>query len=88
MFLTRVTAKGYTYLYLKEYRRRENYADNKVIVYRFGRLENALEDMIFWINNFDEAPQDLIRLGATKKDLESWIRKIQTRFQEPIRQKT
>lgn len=78
MYLERVKSKGNCYLYLKNYSVRQNYASNKVTVYRFGRIEQALESMYRWKRNFKEFPKDLIDIGCNKKDLEIWIQTLET----------
>lgn len=78
MFLERVRAKGNYYLYLKAYSVRSNYAKPYVTVYKFGRVERALKNMKAWKNDFNSFPGELKELGLNKKDLDSWIRAIES----------
>jgi hypothetical protein len=74
MFLTQSKAKGKRYLYLCCYAP----MDSKKIVYKFGRLELAIEKMRKWKMNFETFPVALKELGCTKKDLIQWINTIET----------
>ncbi|TRM08768.1 hypothetical protein FH966_14795 [Lentibacillus cibarius] len=78
MYLERVVSKGFCYLYLKEYAVRSHYASNSIIVYRFGRIEKALKNMYIWRNDFGLFPEQLQNLGCTQKDLNEWIRTLET----------
>jgi hypothetical protein len=78
LFLERAHAKGYSYLYLKKYDARENYANNKIIIYRFGRVQEALKKMYKWRDNFNLFPGELIEEGCTKEDLDIWIKTLET----------
>ena len=76
-FLERVNSHGFTYLYLNEYAVRKNYSTNRMTIYRFGRIENALEKMYRWQNNFSEFPNELKKLGFNKYDLNKWIDRVE-----------
>lgn len=74
MYLERVKAKGRYYVYLKMYDQNVTYSkDKRVIVHSFGRQEKALNDMKKWEKNFSEMPESLKKIGATEKELHSWI---------------
>lgn len=47
-------------------------------VYRFGRKEIAIRNMHNWKVHYEEFPEDLTALGCNKKDLEEWIRTLET----------
>jgi hypothetical protein len=74
MFLTQSKAKGKKYIYLCCYAP----MDSKKIVYRFGRLEVAIEKMRKWKTDFETFPEELKELECTKKDLIQWISTIET----------
>jgi len=73
LFLERVKANGYCYLYLNKYEVREHYANNKRCIYRFGRIEQALRNFYKWKNNPDNIPEDLKRKGVDERKLTIWI---------------
>jgi len=79
-YLERIYAKGRYYLYLKEYAVRKHYVNTNVIIYRFGRLENALMDMKKWRKDFDLFPEKLKKQGFNNEDLEKWINTLKTRY--------
>lgn len=77
-YLSRIHSKGRCYLYLKEYAVRKHYSSRSIIIYRFGRLEIALSDMKKWKRNFNLFPKELKKEGFCKKDLDQWIRTLET----------
>lgn len=85
MFLERSVSKGKVYLYLKQYAVRQNYANQKIILYSFGRMEKALQNMYAWKNDFSTFPRELTDIGCTKRDLLSWIRKIETKSKSAVK---
>lgn len=80
MYLEKVVSKGVGYYYLRKYLVREHYTTRKIIVYKFGREEKALSNMYKWRAFASEFPKELIQLGCTSKDLENWIRYIETKI--------
>lgn len=74
MYLERVKAKGKHYLYLRTYDSSITYSKNKkVTLYRFGRLDNAIEEIEEWRKDPGKLPQKLKELNCTRGDLVSWI---------------
>lgn len=71
-------SKEVYYLYLKQYEVRPYYSNNKVTIYSFGRIENALKDMISWRKDFTTFPHELKKNGCTKKELDLWIETLET----------
>jgi hypothetical protein len=64
---------------LKQYTSRDSYTNsNREIVYRFGRIEKALEDMHAWREDFGMLPYDLVALGCSRRDLDAWIHTLET----------
>jgi hypothetical protein len=78
MFLTRTKAKGNYYIYLRAYHSSEEVYQGKRYVYSFGRVEKAIESMRRWKNDFRSFPVELTELGCTRKDLEGWIKTLET----------
>lgn len=77
-YLERVRAKGNVYLYLKEYAVRKHYANNSIIIYRFGRIDQALKNMQNWKRNYSLFPIKLKKMGFNKKDLMIWIETLES----------
>lgn len=77
MFLRQVQSKGKSYLYLCSYYA-ENEIQDKRIIYRFGRTEQALINMIAWLENFGHFPKELIELGCSYNDLREWVKSLTT----------
>jgi len=78
LFLTRVQSRNFQYLYLRKYKRRENYADHKKTLYRFGRIENALKDMYRWQEDINSLPDELKDIGCNRDKVETWIKTLET----------
>lgn len=78
MYLERVRAKGKTYLYLKKYYVRDNYSNNTMTIYGFGRIEQALKQMYRWKCDLSTLPEDLKQEDCSIKDLDTWIATLET----------
>lgn len=78
MYLERVRSKGRTYLYAKKYKPGINDYSNSIIVYRFGRIDFALNKLYRWKNDFRYVPEELKKEGCTMKDIKTWIRTLET----------
>lgn len=78
MYLERVISKGNCYLYLKAYSVRTNYSRPYKTVYKFGRIETALQNMKAWKSDFSSFPGELKELGLNKTDLDNWIKTLET----------
>ena len=78
-FLTQVRAGGKQYIYLTEYCGSQLYSSkNERNIYSFGSTSLAIIRMKKWLWSFEDFPQELRELGFTKKDLESWLRQLET----------
>lgn len=83
MYLERAKSRGNTYLYLKKYRRQpEPFYSNKISVFSFGRIENALKQMRDWEKDFENFPNELLQLGCDLDDLQAWIKTLETGVHE------
>lgn len=76
MFISYVTSKGNQYIYLYEYCNSES--KTKQSLYGFGRKEVAIKNMRKWKREFSLFPQELRDFGCTMKDLNDWIRTMET----------
>ncbi|MBU8905568.1 hypothetical protein [Desertibacillus haloalkaliphilus] len=78
-YLSQVKVKGRRYIYLTEYIGMSRFTTKTEInVFSFGNREKALEKMTWWRKYFQEFPQELIDRGYGKKDLDEWIRTLET----------
>lgn len=77
MFISRVKSKGRYYLYLYGYLNKDGTPKIQTL-YSFGNKEIAIQNMRTWFKNFDLFPKELIEFGCNKKDLEVWIRTLET----------
>lgn len=81
MYLDRVKAKGRQYLYLKMYDTEVTYSkDKRVVLYRFGREEKALQNMYLWLSDINKMPVELKELNCNKDDLKKWIYQLEIRM--------
>lgn len=78
MYLTRTTAKGNTYVYLRAYYNDEWCYQGKKYVYSFGRADKALEKMKEWKERPNYFPSELKELGLDIEDVKAWIKTIET----------
>lgn len=76
MFISHIKSKGNLYVYLYEYTNTGN--SNKQSLYGFGRKEKALKNMRVWRKDFSLFPKELVEFGCTKKDLNEWIKTLET----------
>lgn len=76
MFISQKRAKGNLYIYLFEYSNTGTY--NTQSLYGFGRKEIALNNMRKWRKDFSLFPKELIEFGCTRKDLNEWIKTLET----------
>ncbi|EOP32812.1 MULTISPECIES: hypothetical protein [Bacillus] len=70
---------GRTYVYLV----RATYKNQKkknIPLFSFGRLEDALNNMYDWRDNFDLFPVLLSELGYSWEDLHEWILTLETGY--------
>lgn len=84
MYIERVKSKGRYYLYLKKYDGTIMFGSRKKTLYRFGRLENALEKMKFWLQDINCLPLPLQELGCNEEDIKKWIDSIELRKKAPL----
>ncbi|MED1560072.1 hypothetical protein [Bacillus paramycoides] len=77
-FLTFNRSKGKLYVYLMK-AFRENGKKKNITLYKFGRLDIALENMYAWRDDFeDKFPKELLNMGYDWNDLHDWILSIET----------
>lgn len=84
MYIERVRSKGRCYLYLKKYDGRIMFGTKKKTLYRFGRLENALNEMKIWLEDMNCLPLALQELGCSEENLIEWINSIERQKKEPL----
>lgn len=78
-FLSQVRSRGQQYIYLTEYRGKEQYSTRtEVNIFAFGNRENAVAKMYYWLENFHKFPKELVELGYGRKDLLEWIDTMET----------
>lgn len=82
MYLEKSKAKGNVYLYLKEYDRKIKYGAKKRTLYRFGRLEEAREDILRWKKDIRSLPDELKQIGCTQDDIRRWERRTLSIIQQ------
>lgn len=87
-FLSQVKVKGRRYIYLTEYVGKKKYGKyTERNVYGFGEKNKAFETMRQWQNDFSTFPEHLLKLGYGEKDLEDWIRTLETGISKTGRSK-
>jgi hypothetical protein len=78
-YLSQVKSNGKQYIYLCMYVGTQKYSTRKEQhVYSFGEARKALIRMKRWQRRFTEFPQELLDFGCGKKELEQWIRTLET----------
>lgn len=80
-FLSRNKANGFTYINLRKSERVIKNGKSQVIktnIFRFGRVEKAIENMYTWRDDFDKFPKELKDLGYDFDDLQDWILTLET----------
>ncbi|WP_378211126.1 hypothetical protein [Anoxybacteroides rupiense] len=78
-YLSQVKSNGRQYIYLCAYVGNQAYSTRKEQrVYAFGEARRALLRMKRWKRRFSEFPQELLDLGCDMKDLDEWIRTLET----------
>ncbi|MCY8478079.1 hypothetical protein [Bacillus atrophaeus] len=77
-FLARAKTKDKTYIYLRQAKRTPDGIKN-VNIYSFGPAHKALDTMLYFFNNPEEFPKDLIEAGYTLEDLDSWMWTLNTK---------
>jgi hypothetical protein len=70
---------GRTYVYLVR-ATYKNKTKKNIPLFSFGRLEDALNNMYDWRNNFDIFPVLLSELGYSWEDLHEWILTLETGY--------
>ncbi|PFZ07186.1 hypothetical protein COL60_19405 [Bacillus pseudomycoides] len=79
-FLTFNRSKGKIYVYLTK-ALRDNGKKKNITLYKFGRLDNALERMYAWRDDFENKfPAELLNLGYDWNDLHDWILSLETGY--------
>ena len=79
-FLTFNRSKGKIYVYLTK-ALRDNGKKKNITLYKFGRLDNALERMYVWRDDFENKfPAELLNLGYDWNDLHDWILSLETGY--------
>ncbi|MDF9504987.1 hypothetical protein P5808_27810 [Bacillus cereus] len=72
-------SKGNYYVYLVK-SVRESGVKKDITLYKFGRLETALENMFEWRNEFELFPKELLEMGYTWEDLHEWVTTLETGY--------
>ncbi|PGK19267.1 hypothetical protein CN903_24840 [Bacillus cereus] len=79
-FLTFNRSKGKLYVYLTK-AFRENGKKKNITLYKFGRVDIALENMYTWRDNFESMfPKELLNIGYDWNDLHNWILSLETGY--------
>lgn len=79
-FLTFNRSKGKLYVYLTK-ALRENGKKKNITLYKFGRVDIALENMYVWRDDFeDKFPIELLDMGYDWSDLHNWILSLETGY--------
>ncbi|MCI0767258.1 hypothetical protein [Bacillus sp. TL12] len=87
-FLTFNRSKGKLYVYLMK-ACRENGKKKNITLYKFGRLDIALENMYAWRDEFDtKFPEELLKMGYDWNDLHSWVLSLETGYSNKGRKLT
>lgn len=73
-----MTAKEKKYIYLYCYSKEKSHRNKEKRLFSFGRNDIALEKFKKWRKDYSLFPEELKRLGCTKKDLIDWIVTIET----------
>ena len=78
-YLSQVKSNGNIYVYLTVYdpTHKERNTKRERHIYRFGRLEKAIEKMNIWMLIPSMFPEELKNLGFDTKALKEWISFIQ-----------
>lgn len=79
-FLTFNRSKEKLYVYLiKAFR--ENGKKKNITLYKFGRLDIALENMYAWRDDFEaKFPKELLNIGYDWNNLHDWILSLETGY--------
>ncbi|WP_179885280.1 hypothetical protein [Bacillus cereus] len=79
-FLTFNRSKEKLYVYLTK-ALRENGKKKNITLYKFGRMDIALENMYTWRDNFKSMfPKELLNMGYDWNDLHNWILSLETGY--------
>ncbi|KAB5636575.1 hypothetical protein E8M24_25025 [Bacillus thuringiensis] len=79
-FLTFNRSKEKLYVYLTK-ALRENGKKKNITLYKFGRMDIALENMYTWRDNFESMfPKELLNMGYDWNDLHNWILSLETGY--------
>lgn len=81
-YLSQVKSNGRQYIYLTQYCVKDAFSTkNERHVFSFGNSNIALLKMKSWLGRFDkDFPEQLKNLGYTRRDLEYWIKTLETGF--------
>ena len=69
-------SKGNFYVYLVK-SVRDNGVKKDIVLYRFGRLEKALENLYDWRMNYEKTPKELLNFGYEWHDLHEWVNTLE-----------
>ncbi|PEK65938.1 hypothetical protein [Bacillus pseudomycoides] len=87
-FLTFNRSKGKLYVYLTK-AFRENGKKKNITLYKFGRLDIALENMYVWRDDFEtKFPKELLNMEYDWNDLHEWILSLETGYSKTGRKLT
>lgn len=84
-YLSHVKSGGKVYLYLTVYdptHKERNTKKRERHIYRFGRLDKAIENMNIWLLIPSMFPEELKSLGFDMKALKDWISSIQEKNED------
>lgn len=74
MFVSRVTSKGRMYFYIYAY---DSSLSGIKTVHSLGRKEKAIDKLSGWRDR-SMIPEDLLKLGLKKEEVEQWRKKIES----------
>lgn len=85
-WISLVRSNRETYVYLTEYIGDQTFTTKKELhVYRFGKINDALQDMKNWQQGREFFPLELYDKGYNYPDLCEWIQFLEGKISEPVK---